>query len=69
MSHKVSSPVLPRDEAAEYIGLKPQTLAAWATTKRYDLPYILSGRRAMYRISDLEKFLESRTVNVGGEDQ
>ena len=55
-------PLLTRPEAAEFLRLKPQTLAAWAVTKRYQLPFVKVGRRAMYRLSDLEAFLTRRTV-------
>ena len=55
---------LTRDEAAEYLSIKPQTLAAWATTKRYDLPYVKVGRCVRYLRSDLDRFIESRTVGT-----
>ncbi|MFO0868447.1 MAG: hypothetical protein U0935_05820 [Pirellulales bacterium] len=32
--------LLTREQAAEYLGIKPQALAVWATTRRYDLPFI-----------------------------
>ena len=54
--------LLTRDEAAAFLGLKPQTLAAWASARRYDLPYMRVGSRARYRRSDLQMFLRSRTV-------
>lgn len=57
--------LLTRDQAAEYLGVAPQTLAIWAMTGRYSLPYIRVGRLAKYRRSDLDKFLTRRTV--GGE--
>jgi len=60
----VSSPLLSRQQAAEFLGLKEQTLAAWATTRRYDLPFIRVGRLAKYRLTDLELFLERRTVGA-----
>ena len=56
---------LDRKEAAAFLGAKPQTLAAWASSQRYRLPFIKIGRKVQYRISDLEKFLESRTVDCG----
>jgi hypothetical protein len=56
-----------RVEAAAFLRIQPQTLAVWKTTKRYDLPVIMVGRRAMYRQSDLEKFLQSRTVGASAE--
>ncbi len=52
-----------RKEAAAYLGLdNPDTLAVWASTKRYDLPYTKIGRRCLYRRSDLDAFIERRTV-------
>ncbi len=65
------SPALPalctREQAAEYLGVKPQTLAVWATTKRYHLPMVKVGSLVRYRLADLEKFLESRTVGAAAE--
>ncbi len=53
---------LSRQEAAHYLGVAPATLAVWSCTKRYDLPYVKVGRRVQYRLIDLDRFLESRTV-------
>ncbi len=50
-------------EAADYIGLKPSTLTTWRSTGRYDLPFIKAGRLVRYRVTDLDRFLEARTVN------
>ncbi len=50
-----------RAEAADYLGLKPQTLSVWASTGRYDLPYIKVGRLVKYRQSDLDEFLSRNT--------
>lgn len=55
------------DQAAEILGIKKQTLAVWRTTGRYDLPFIKVGRSVRYRVSDLEAFLEARTVRSTGE--
>lgn len=46
-----------RQEAAAYLGVKAQTLAAWACTQRYPLPFVKIGRRVMYRIADLDAFV------------
>jgi excisionase family DNA binding protein len=54
-----------RRQAAEYLQIKEKTLAQWASNKRYGLPYVRVGRRAMYRLSDLDAFIESNVV--GGE--
>jgi len=57
--------LLSRTEAAEYLGVAPQTLAAWAHHARYPLTFVKVGRLAKYRASDLEAFIASRTVNGG----
>ncbi|SOE81042.1 Helix-turn-helix domain-containing protein [Caballeronia arationis] len=49
--------LIDRAAAAAYLGTKPQTLAVWACTKRYPLPYVKVGRRVMYRLADLEAFV------------
>ena len=59
--------LLDRGPAAEYLGVKKQTLAAWALTGRYSLPYIRVGRCVKYRVSDLDAFLAARTVFNTGE--
>ena len=69
MSTAILSPseLLTRDEAAAFLGVKPQTLAVWATTHRYDLPMVRVGARVRYRRADLDKWLESRTVGGAAE--
>jgi excisionase family DNA binding protein len=59
--------LLTRSEAAAYLGVKPQTLAVWATTGRYKLPFVKVGRTVKYRVTDLDAFLEGRTVTSTGE--
>jgi hypothetical protein len=49
--------LLTRSAAAAHLGVQPQTLAVWACTKRYPLPYVKIGRRVMYRLTDLEAFV------------
>jgi excisionase family DNA binding protein len=58
----LASELLTREQAAEILGIQPQTLAVWATTKRYPLPMVKVGSRVRYRRRDLEKFLDARTV-------
>ena len=57
----LQSPLLTRAEAAVYLGVKIQTLALWASTGRYDLPFVKVGRLSKYRQSDLDEFLERNT--------
>lgn len=58
----LQSPLLTRAEAAEYLGVKVQTLALWAGTGRYSLPFVKVGRLSKYRQSDLDEFLTRNTA-------
>lgn len=51
--------LLNRKKAAAYLGVQPNTLAVWACTQRYDLPYIKIGRSVRYRQEDLDAFLHA----------
>jgi len=58
-----SDRLLTPKQVAEILGLQSEaTLAVWRCTKRYELNYIKVGRRVMYRIGDVEKFIASRCV-------
>jgi len=57
-SSKAKSNLLTRVEAAEYLGVTAQTLAVWACTQRYSLPFIKIGRLVKYRLDDLNQFIE-----------
>ncbi|MCC6425033.1 MAG: helix-turn-helix domain-containing protein [Phycisphaerales bacterium] len=50
-------------EAAEMMGMRPQTLAAWRCEKRLQLPYVKVGRTVRYRLADIENFLDIGTVS------
>ena len=59
----------PRDErlrdtvdAAGYLDLPPRTLDMWRY-KGTGPPYIKIGRHVRYRQSDLDRYLDSRTVD------
>lgn len=52
-----------RKAAAIHLGIKPQTLAAWACNRRVEIPYVKIGRRVMYRLSDLEAYCARNTVH------
>jgi excisionase family DNA binding protein len=51
-------------EAAEYLGVRVQTLSVWRTSRRYPLPYVKIGSKVQYRRADLDKFIESRVVGA-----
>lgn len=48
-------------EVATHLNVKEATLAVWRSSGRYVLPFIKVGSRVMYRLSDVESFLISRT--------
>ena len=54
--------LLTTNEAAQILGVKPQTLAYWRCVKRYALPYVKVGKNCRYKRSDIEAFIESRRV-------
>lgn len=51
--------------AAELLGVSASTLAVWRCVKRYPLPFVKVGSGVKYRLSDLRRFIESRTVRLG----
>ncbi|MCF8076093.1 MAG: helix-turn-helix domain-containing protein [Desulfotignum sp.] len=55
----MESQFLKRQQAAEYLNVKRSTLEAWAT-RGGGPAFVKLGRAVRYRISDLEKFIESR---------
>lgn len=57
--------LLTREEAAAYLGLKPQTLASWVVRRIAGPPFIKVGRSVRYRKSDLDKWLDSQVVCPG----
>lgn len=68
MSATLAPELLTREQAAKYLGgVKPETLSAWSTLGRYNLPVVKVGRLVRYRREDLDAFLESRTVR--GEEE
>ena len=56
--------LLTRGQAAAYLSLRPQTLAAWASAGR-NLPYVKVGRAVRYRQSDVDQYIERQTVPAG----
>lgn len=59
--------LLTRQQAAEYLGVKPSTLAAWQCTRRYSLPLVKVGRSVRYRLADLERWLADQTQDKPAE--
>jgi excisionase family DNA binding protein len=57
--------LMSRKEAANYLNVRENTLAAWACNGRYCLPFVKIGRRVMYLTEDLEAFITSNRVESG----
>jgi len=49
------------EEIAEYLSLKPSTIYQW--THQGFIPHVKLGNRVRFKVSQIEKWLESRTVN------
>ena len=56
-----TAPLLSRQQAADFLGIKKTTLASWHCSGKYDLPCVKVGRAARYRLEDLQAFAEQRT--------
>jgi DNA-binding transcriptional MerR regulator len=53
--------------AANHIGIAAATLQYWRTTGAQKIPFIKVGGRVLYRISDLDQWLEENTFSHTGE--
>ena len=53
-------------ELAKKIGVTTRTLSNWRSTGLYDLPFIkVNDRKVLYRVEDVEAWLEQRTNRTG----
>jgi excisionase family DNA binding protein len=59
---------LDTEQAAKYLGIERQTLAAWRCLRRYRLPFARIGRSVRYKRSDLDRFIASRTITPADTD-
>ena len=46
-------------EAAKLLGIKPQTMNLWRSTKRHKIPFCKIGSAVRYRESDLVAFIDN----------
>ena len=53
--------LLNTEQAADFLGLSPATLANFRCTGRHGIKFIKLGKSVRYRRSDLEKFMDSCT--------
>jgi excisionase family DNA binding protein len=52
---------LNREQAAELLGLQPQTLAKWAMEGKHLAVVRVGGRSVRYNASDVQEFIERHT--------
>lgn len=52
--------LLTKEQVSDILGISVGTLAVWRATKRYNLPYVKSGRLVRYRAKDVQAFINSR---------
>ena len=55
---------LDTSQAAQVLGVSPDTLVTWRCTKRYHVPYVKVGKKVFYYLDDLRAWLESRKVHA-----
>ena len=53
--------LLTPSQVAKSLGVTTHTLSVWRCEKRYNLPYVKSGRLVRYHKEDVEAFIKSRT--------
>ncbi len=51
-------------KASTVLGVKPATLCNWRCTRRYNLPYIKTGRLVRYRVTDLAEWIAKRRTGA-----
>jgi excisionase family DNA binding protein len=54
-------------QAARYLGRTEGTLQTWRCTGKHALPFVKSGGRVLYRLKDLDTWLENRTFTNTGQ--
>jgi predicted site-specific integrase-resolvase len=58
MEYKVTS-LMKEAQAADFLGIKKNTLACWRSSRLVNLPYIKIGGSVRYKLKDLEQYLEA----------
>lgn len=66
MTTAVQSKLLTNDQAAEYLGIRPDTLPVWRCRNSPSIPFIKIGKLVKYRPADLDEFIEAHRVDRSG---
>ena len=62
-THVKNEVLMNRQEAAQYLGVSPSTLANWVSTRKFKIPYFKVGKAVRYRKCDLDAFIERGRVD------
>lgn len=54
--------LLNEEQAANFLQVRPNTLAVWRSTKRYAIPFVKIGACVRYKRADLEAFIQENRV-------
>jgi predicted DNA-binding transcriptional regulator AlpA len=57
------------EEAARRLQISPGTLTVWRSTRRYPLKFCKIGRKVRYRATDIEEFIDNRTMSGVAESR
>jgi hypothetical protein len=60
------SAVVNTKQASAFLGIAPETLEVWRSTRRQNLPYLKVGRSVRYLMGDLRKFISQCRVTKDG---
>ena len=63
----MTAQMLNTEKAARHLGIAAATLQYWRSTASQKISFIKVGGRVMYRISDLDKWLDDHTFSHTGE--
>jgi excisionase family DNA binding protein len=59
--------LLKYEEAADFLGLAPTTLRRWVSKEK--IPYVKLGGAVRFNPAALARFIEARSVPMGGSDE
>jgi excisionase family DNA binding protein len=67
METSTNSELLTPRQAAEFLGVKPQTLSIWRITGRHGLPFLKIGDSVKYSRAALDEWKSARTFTSTAE--
>jgi excisionase family DNA binding protein len=59
--HRIQKPYLSVREVCDYLSIAEATLYSW-TSKRKNLPFHKIGRKLLFKITDLNEFIENHRI-------